>query len=76
MNSFIILGRKGVKNRGFMSLKLNMSKTYNQVEWTYLERVLSTLGFMLNMIKLIMNCVKTNSFSVLIKGYPKAFIIH
>lgn len=54
-----------------MSLKLNMSKAYDRVEWDYLECILKVLGFPNRIITLIMQCVKTTSFSVLINGRPK-----
>lgn len=57
-----------------MSLKLDMRKTYNRVEWGYIEKVLTTLGFDFTLVKLIINCVKSASFSILINGVPKGHI--
>lgn len=68
------LRQKRGGKQGFMLLELDMSKTYDCVEWAYLERVMFTLDFMPNMIKLMMNCVKTATFSILINGFPKGFI--
>lgn len=65
--------RRGGK-QGFMLLKLDMSKTYDRVEYNYLKRVLVLLGFRANMIKLMMNCGRTTSFYVLINGVPKGLI--
>lgn len=30
---------------GFMSLKLDMNKAYNRLEWSYLEEVMLQMGF-------------------------------
>ena len=40
-------------------VKLDMSKAYDQVEWTFLERIMGKLGFAASWIKLVMNCVKS-----------------
>lgn len=58
-----------------MSLKLDMSKAYDRVECDYLEHTLNVLGFPTKFIKLIMQCVKTTSFSVLINGSSKGSIL-
>lgn len=48
--------------KGFMGLKLDMSKAYNRVEWGFLEHVLRSMGFPENWISLIMKCVNIVSF--------------
>lgn len=55
------------KNKGkdcFMVLKLDMSKAYYRVEWSFLESVLRRLGFEQN-FHLIMLCVHSVSYDVL-----------
>lgn len=53
-----------------MSLKLDMSKTYDQVNWAFLEAILGKMGMDPKVVSLIMTCVRTVSFSVLINGEP------
>lgn len=50
------------------------SKAYDQVELNYLEWVLMLMGSIVNLIKLIMSCVRTVSYSILINGIPKGLI--
>lgn len=57
-----------------MSLILDMSKAYDRVEWGFLEKVLVTLGFKPNLIKVNMNCVNLASFSIFINEIPKGYI--
>lgn len=47
-----------------MSIKLDMSKAYDRVEWGYLNKVMEVIGFSPNLIKLIMKCVSTTTFSI------------
>jgi hypothetical protein len=55
---------------GYMALKLNMSKVYNIVEWDFLEMVMSRIGFDSRWVQLLMTCVRTVKYSVLINGWP------
>ena len=59
---------------GYMTMKLDMSKAYDRVEWIFLERVMRKLGFSERWINLMMVCVKTVSYSVLVNGEPKGLI--
>ncbi|KAM1862752.1 hypothetical protein ACFX14_003173 [Malus domestica] len=57
-----------------MGIKLDMNKAYDRVEWDFLKVVMGHLGFERRWIDMVMCCVKTVEFSILINKRPgKAF---
>lgn len=56
--------------KGFMALKLGMSKAYDRVEWGFLEAMIGKLGFANHWTGVIMSCVKSVSYSVLVNRTP------
>lgn len=57
-----------------MALKLDISKAYDRIEWACLKQTMLKLGFFHKWVDLIMNCITTSSFSVIINGVPKGLI--
>lgn len=61
--------------KGWLALELDMSKVYDRAEWCFLEQLLLKIGLHPTWVTLIMDCVKTPKFSILINGVPTGRII-
>ena len=62
------LKHKNVGKENFMSIKLDMSKAFDRVEWDFIKGVMVNLGFNNKLIDLIMHCVSFVSYSLIING--------
>ncbi|XP_057444875.1 uncharacterized protein LOC130737123 [Lotus japonicus] len=64
--------KKRISGRnGMMALKLDMSKAYDRVEWPFLQGVLQKMRFPPSWVSLIMSCVTTVRFSIMLNGNPQ-----
>ncbi|XP_012847426.1 PREDICTED: uncharacterized protein LOC105967373 [Erythranthe guttata] len=57
-----------------MAIKLDMSKAYDRIEWSFLRGVMSRLGFHSNFIDLVMLCVSTVTYSFVLNGRSFGFL--
>ena len=67
---FHYLRKKKTGKKGYLGLKLDMSKAYDRVDWNFLEKMMTKLGFPTSFISMVMNCVSTATLSVLVNGQP------
>ena len=68
------LKRKTQGKTSYMALKLDTSKAYDRVEWSFLEKIVLHLGFSVNFVAIIMSFIKSVSYVVLFNGEPMGHI--
>ena len=61
---------KGLKS---LVLKIDLSKAYDRVNWTYLLVIMSKMGFSVPFITWVMSSITSVSFAVLINGVASPF---
>ena len=74
MSVYIRLAIAKRKNKGLVALKLDISKAYDKVEWSFLRHTIERLGSSNKWINLVMDYVTVPSFSVIINSAAKGLI--
>lgn len=55
---------------GYVSIKLDMSKACDWVEWSFLECIMQTMGFHAHIVHQLMTSIRSVSYRVLLHGVP------
>lgn len=66
--------RKRQEN-SYMAVKTDITKAYDRLEWSFLEITMRKMGFDTKLIRWIMTCVMTVTYSVMINGAPEGLIV-
>ena len=62
-------------NDSFMAVKLDMSKAFDKVEWSFIEMIMRKIGFNESWIDLVMKCITSVTYLVIINGSVHGSIV-
>ncbi|GKV06468.1 hypothetical protein SLEP1_g18364 [Rubroshorea leprosula] len=68
LREFVHSFHKKKGNKGDMIVKLDLEKAYDRLEWSFIKETLTFFNLPPLMIKLIMSCISSASFSCIING--------
>lgn len=67
---FDSLRKKKGRKKGYGTLKIDMCKAYDRVNWNFLKAVLLSMNFSNTWINWVMECVNTVQFTLHLNGSP------
>lgn len=68
------LRRKTRGKVGLLPLKLDMSKAYDRVEWSFLIAIMQRVVFSEKWVAIVWDCIELVSFSFIVNGTPQGLI--
>lgn len=57
--------RRKTGKRGFMAIKINLEKVYDQLSWNFIYETLKETGILLDLIHLVMGCITSARMNIL-----------
>lgn len=70
LECFHWMKKKKKGKKGTMALKLGISKAYDRMEWEFVQGVLTAMGFPDQFVRLIIRCISSVSYQILLNGRP------
>ena len=58
------------RKNGYVAIKTDMAKAYDRLEWKFIKATMLSMGFPIHIVSIIMKCVTSVSYSILINGRP------
>ena len=65
---FYYLGKKRGRKKCFGALKIDMTKAYDRVDWSFLKAILLAMNFNYRCVQWIMECVTSVHYTLLVNG--------
>lgn len=69
------LKRKRQGKEGTTAFKIDMSKAYDRIEWSFLKSIMFRMGFVVDFVDLIMLCVSTVTYNITREGLDVSLIV-